>query len=111
MENGFETLLAEDRCADLARFYGLCARVGALSALCAAFKSHVRRVGSAIIVDEGKDAEMIPSLLKLKTRMDRAVAEGFSGNAVFATALRDGALGLYRVGQRGKAPALLFLPL
>jgi len=92
LESGFDSLLIEDRLSDLKRLYGLCARVGALGAMCAAFKAHVTRVGGAIVLDESKDAEMIPSLLHLKTRMDRALTEGFSGNATFAAALREGQL-------------------
>lgn len=83
-------MLAADQVVDVGRLYGLCARVGALGALCAAFKSHVRRVGASIVLDEEKEPEMIQSLLHLKSRMDCIVVEGFGNNTVFGNALREG---------------------
>jgi len=90
LENGLDALLAEDQVTDVGRLYGLCTRVGALGALCAAFKDHVRRVGSSVVLDEEKESEMVPSLLHLKSRMDRIVTDGFASNTLFSCALREG---------------------
>ena len=103
--SGFDSLLAQDRFLDLKRLYGLCARVGALRALCAAFKGHVQRIGAATVLDEAKDGEMITSLLKLKLRMDTALESAFSANASFANALKEGFEGF--INQRANRPAEL----
>ena len=103
--SGFDALLAADRYPDLRRLYGLCARVSALRALCAAFKSHLQRHGAFIVMNEEKDAEMIPLLLKFKARMDRAVAEAFGGNAAFGNALKEG-FEVF-INQRASKPAEL----
>ena len=68
----------------------LCTRVGALGALCAAFKSHVRRLGAALVLNEEMDGEMVVSLLAMKARVDRFVAHSFAGSATFANAAKEG---------------------
>ena len=98
-------MLAGDKYTDLKRLYDLCARVGALRALCAAFKSYVQRVGAEIILDEEKDPDMVLALLKLKSRMDRAVTEAFSSNHTFANALKEGFEAF--INQRANKPAEL----
>lgn len=103
--SGFDSLLNTDRYSDLKRLYGLCARVGALRALCAAFKAHIQKVGAHIVLDEEKESEMMPSLLKLKSRMDRALHESFSSNPSFANALKEGFEAF--INQRANKPAEL----
>jgi cullin-4 len=103
--SGFDALLNSDLYSDLKRLYGLCARVGALRALCAAFKTHIQKFGAHIVLDEEKESEMVPSLLKLKRRMDRALHESFSSNPSFANALKEGFEAF--INQRANTPAEL----
>ena len=103
--SGFDSLLNSDSYSDVKRLYGLCARVGALRALCAAFKAHIQKVGAHIVLDVEKESEMVPSLLKLKGRMDRALHESFSSNPSFANALKEGFEGF--INQRANKPAEL----
>lgn len=103
--SGFDSLLNADLYSDLKRLYGLCARVGALRALCAAFKTHIQKSGAYIVLDEEKESEMVPSLLTLKRRMDRALHESFSSNTSFANALKEGFEAF--INQRANKPAEL----
>jgi cullin 4 len=100
-----DSLLDQDCVADVNRLYGLCARVGALDALCASFKAHVRRIGGDMVADSKKDADMIPSLLRLKVRMDAMVEGGFKGNKEFGKAVREAFEGF--INQRSGRPAEL----
>jgi cullin-4 len=105
LEHGLDAMLAENRAEDLARLYALAARVAALAALCAAFKRHVVRAGSAIVLDAERDAEMIPALLRMKARVDALLAGAFAGNPAFANAAKEGFEAV--VNQRGGRPAEL----
>lgn len=92
LQKGFDALLEQDRLEDLSRLYGLCARVHALDALCAAFRAHVRRVGGALVMDQEKDPEMVEALLTFKTRMDAVLVKCFHSNESFTNSLKDGTL-------------------
>jgi len=102
---GLDILLGEDRIGDISRLHNLCARVGALRALCAAFKAYLQRTGTSIVMDEERDAEMIALLLQLKARMDKIVAEAFGCGSAFANALKEGFEHL--INQRANRPAEL----
>jgi cullin-4 len=104
---GLDALLAADAWDDAAAVHGLCARVGALRPLCAAFKAHVQRVGAEIVLAEGPAAEgdMVPALLRLKSRMDEAVSGAFGGNPSFVNALKEGFESF--INQRANKPAEL----
>lgn len=103
--SGLDSLLGEDRLGDIGRLHNLCARVGALRALCAAFKAYLQRTGAGIVMDEERDAEMISLLLQLKSRMDRMVEEAFGGSSAFANALKEGFERF--INQRSNRPAEL----
>lgn len=116
LEKGFEPLItaaadaehttAEDiKYEDLARMYRLCGRIKALEALKASFKSYIRKAGSALVLDEEKDAEMIISLLHLKSMLDGIIKGPFQGNPSFNTALKDAFE--HFINQRANRPAEL----
>ena len=54
LNRGFDSLMAEQRIPDLARFYNLAARVQALPALKLRLKDFIRTSGLALIMDEEK---------------------------------------------------------
>lgn len=68
----------------------LCGRIGALDALRTHLKAYIRRVAGAIVADEDKEAELIPSLLAMKARMDGFLQRCFGRNEGFAAAVREG---------------------
>ena len=104
LEHGFEKLLDEDRIDDLKRMYDVFGRVKAHKALCLAFKNHLKKAGSSIVENDDKDGEMIKSIISLKHRMDKIVAECF-GNIIYQDAMKD-AFG-YFVNLRSNRPAEL----
>jgi cullin-4 len=99
------TTAEETRYDDLARMYRLCGRIKALEALKASFKSYIRKAGSALVLDEEKDAEMIRSLLQLKSMLDGIIKGPFQGNLSFNTALKDAFE--HFINQRANRPAEL----
>jgi cullin-4 len=89
LDKGFAALMAAARVPDLARLYGLTARVGGLDTLRAALAAHVRTVGGRLVTDASKDAEMVPALLDLKAQLDVILRDAFCGNEAFGNALKD----------------------
>lgn len=85
----FEKLLHEDQMMDLSRLYKLCSRIGALQPLCISFKTHIKKCGASIMSDEGRDQELVISVLRLKSRMTKIVEEAFQNNASFSNGLKD----------------------
>eukprot|EP00889_Picochlorum_renovo_P007915 jgi/Picre1/34945/NNA_002411.t1 len=104
LEHGFEKLLDEDRIADLKRMYDVFGRVKAHKALCLAFKNHLKKAGSSIVENDGKDGDMIKNIISLKHRMDKIVSECFD-NIIYQDAMKD-AFG-YFVNLRSNRPAEL----
>jgi len=117
LERGLGPLFDAARAADLARLHAACARVGALDALRAAFKGHVRDRGAALAeaacgppagdergavaaaapASPTADAsardraakELVPALLALKAAADAVVDGAFSRGAPFAAAVKE----------------------
>lgn len=104
LEHGFDNLIDEDHIEDLNRMYRVFGRVKAHKALCLAFKNHLKNVGSGIVGNQDKDSEMIKSIITLKQRMDRILAECFE-DIMFHDAMKD-AFG-YFVNMRSNRPAEL----
>jgi cullin-4 len=104
LEHGFEKLIDEDRFEDLKRIYDVFGRVRGHKALCAAFKRHLKNVGSGIVSDPDKDAEMIKDITTLKKRVDRMIEQCFDDIA-FKDAVKD-AFG-YFMNMRSNRPAEL----
>ncbi len=77
-------MVEEGRISDLARLHTLAARVDALDAVRAAWKAYLQQAGSAIVMDEEKDKEMIKSLLALKSKV-----RGWVGGCEIVCGLRE----------------------
>ena len=89
---------------DLKRMYDVFGRVKAHKALCAAFKSHLKVVGTRIVSDPEKDGEMIQSVISLKAQMDAILNQCFN-DIMFRDAVKDG-FG-YFINIRSNRPAEL----
>ena len=117
LDRGLGPLFDGGRVPDLGRLHAACARVGALDALRAAFKAHVRARGGALVAaacgapTDGalEDApaaapatatadaaaadraarDMVPSLLALKADADATVDTAFGGGRPFSLAVKE----------------------
>lgn len=105
IERGFDSMISENKLEDLGRLYSLCNRIDALEALRQSFKSHIKRVGSAVVLDTEKDPEMIVTLLDFKTTLDKVLEGPFKGHAGFGAALKE-AFEQF-INQRANRPAEL----
>jgi cullin-4 len=104
LEHGFEKLVDEDRLEDLKRMYDVYGRVRGHKALCAAFKNHLKNVGSRLVSDPDKDADMIREIIGLKKRVDAILDQCFN-DITFRDAAKD-AFG-YFMNMRSNRPAEL----
>jgi cullin 4 len=95
LKKGFRTMCEERRKDDLERCYTLLARANrhyrqgeanAHAGMRHHVTAYVKRVGSAIVMDQSKDSEMVPSLLALKAQLDDIVNMAFGGSDLFAHA-------------------------
>ncbi|CAI0545033.1 unnamed protein product [Linum tenue] len=89
LDKGFMVLMDGHRIEDLQRMYSLFLRVNALESLKQALSSYVRRTGQAIVMDEEKDKDMVPSLLEFKASLDSILAESFAKNEAFCNTIKD----------------------
>ena len=94
LDKGFDEMVSGHRLDDLSRLHGLFARVSRLERLRAAFASHVKKKGAAIVRDEENDKDMVQNLLDMKDMMDAVVNDAFSGGGsggetLFGNALKE----------------------
>lgn len=96
LEKGFESMCDEKRNEDLKRCHNLFFRANphmepegqsAYELMKIHFINYVKRVGLGIVMDKSKDQEMVQALLDLKVRLDKLVAESFTGLEMFANAV------------------------
>lgn len=87
---GSRKLLAGCQEADLARLYTMCARIGALQGLRSVFRDYIRTAGSAVVMDEHKEQEMVPRMLQFRHDMLSVLQNSFAGHADFTQALKEG---------------------
>ncbi|GMH32280.1 hypothetical protein BSKO_00114 [Bryopsis sp. KO-2023] len=89
LDKGFAALMDANRIEDLTRLYSLCGRILAHPSLKVAFQDYIRKKGSQIMTDEGKDKEMVEKLLEFKSRLDDILATAFHSNKNFIQALKE----------------------
>lgn len=89
LEKGFGGLMAAHRLSDLARLYALAARVGMLDALRLAFREYIKKTGTALVLDQEKDSEMVANLLALKTAIDAVLTEAFQKDESYSNTLKE----------------------
>lgn len=104
LEHGFKKLMDDDQLDTMKKLFDVMGRVKAHSALCAAFKSHLKDVGSSIVNDQEKDDEMIKEIIVLKRRVDQMLTHCFP-SIIFQDAMKDGFS--YFVNMRSNRPAEL----
>ncbi|EFN51797.1 hypothetical protein CHLNCDRAFT_32941 [Chlorella variabilis] len=83
-------LLASCQEQDLGRLYSMCARIGALQGLRLVFRDYIRTAGSAVVMDEHKEEEMVSRMLKFRADMLSVLRNSFANHAEFAQALKEG---------------------
>lgn len=82
LEKGFVDLMRQHRLEDLKRLHTLLSRMdGGSERLCAAFVSHLKQQGTAIVKDEANDKDMVERLLAMKTAVDEVVTQAFGRTA------------------------------
>lgn len=74
---------------DLAKLYGLVARVNKLGDLRAVFAAHVKVSGALIVQDPQKDKEMVKELMVFKARMDSIVNGPFKTDSSFSHCMQE----------------------
>ncbi|PSC74717.1 cullin 4 [Micractinium conductrix] len=75
---------------DLARLHTMCVRIGALPGLRSVFRDYIRATGSAVVLDEVKEAELVPRMLQFRRDMQSVLHNSFAGHTDFAQALKEG---------------------
>eukprot|EP00241_Pyramimonas_parkeae_P003213 CAMPEP_0114239402 /NCGR_PEP_ID=MMETSP0058-20121206/8441_1 /TAXON_ID=36894 /ORGANISM="Pyramimonas parkeae, CCMP726" /LENGTH=764 /DNA_ID=CAMNT_0001351581 /DNA_START=97 /DNA_END=2391 /DNA_ORIENTATION=+ len=105
LEKGFDSLMSENRIADLARMYVLLRSVNKLDAMRVALSGYVKKTGRSIVMDEEKDSDLVHLLLDLKSQLDAVLVESFDRNESFANTMKDAFE--HFINQRANRPAEL----
>lgn len=105
IEKGIEPLVDGEKKEDLKRMYTLLQRVQSLQKLKDAWNKHLKKRGSEIVLDEQRDDEMIPSLLKFKRTLDDILLRSFEKQEDFVYAQKDAFE--YFINVRQNTPAEL----
>eukprot|EP00963_Diacronema_lutheri_P008970 scaffold785_cov335-Pavlova_lutheri.AAC.2 len=105
LDRGFASLMDENRLSDLARLYSLLDRVNMLDQLKGSLVAYVKVTGSAIVMDEEKDKEMVQSLLSMKAKVDHILVKAFQNNETFTSSLKEAFE--HFINQRQNRPAEL----
>ncbi len=96
LDKGFDSMCDERRNDDLKRCHNLFFRANphmapggetAYDMMKTHFVRYVKRVGLNIVMDKEKDSEMVQALLDLKARLDKLVADSFTGLEMFVNAV------------------------
>uniref|UniRef100_A0A1B6CF55 Cullin-4A n=1 Tax=Clastoptera arizonana TaxID=38151 RepID=A0A1B6CF55_9HEMI len=106
LHKGLDSLLEENRVADLTLLYRLFTRVKkGLVELCLNFNTYIKKKGRTIVIDPEKDKTMVQELLDFKDKMDNVVCTCFQKNEKFSNSLKEAFE--YFVNQRANKPAEL----
>eukprot|EP00180_Rhodochaete_pulchella_P000265 Plantae.Rhodophyta-Rhodochaete_pulchella.ctg119.p1 GENE.Plantae.Rhodophyta-Rhodochaete_pulchella.ctg119~~Plantae.Rhodophyta-Rhodochaete_pulchella.ctg119.p1 ORF type:complete len:654 (-),score=151.85 Plantae.Rhodophyta-Rhodochaete_pulchella.ctg119:859-2796(-) len=115
LDKGFDQLMDGWRVEDLSRLYKLFGRINstmteiagssAHDQMKASFMSYVKRVGAEIVLDSGKDGEMVNSLLAYKDKLDQILVKAFSSTDLFTRALKESFEAF--LNMRQNVPAML----
>jgi len=89
IDKGFDSLMDDNRHADLARMYSHLQRVNALGQLRVSFTAYVKRSGGEIVTNEETDKDMVENLLVFKAKLDFVLTEAFENNDDLGHALKD----------------------
>ncbi|XP_049818266.1 cullin-4B isoform X2 [Aethina tumida] len=106
LQKGLDSLLEENRTADLTLLYQLFSRVkNGLTELCTSFNAFIKKRGRTIVIDPEKDKTMVQELLDFKDAMDNIVACCFNKNEKFSNSLKEAFE--HFINQRTNKPAEL----
>eukprot|EP00753_Platysulcus_tardus_P021034 PLAT8591.1.p1 GENE.PLAT8591.1~~PLAT8591.1.p1 ORF type:complete len:738 (+),score=309.97 PLAT8591.1:37-2250(+) len=85
LERGFGELIDGIRLPDLTRLYALCARVDALEEMKAAWSSHIRTTGLALVKDTEREKAktLVPQLLDFRLRLRTILTDAFGNDDAF----------------------------
>jgi len=89
ISKGTDQLVENNRTEDLARFFTLLSRVGALPSLKSAFGEYIRRCGSAMVEDTDKEATFVDDLLLFRAKLENILVTSFDNNQDFGYALKE----------------------
>jgi len=89
ISKGTDQLVENNRTEDLARFFNLLSRVGALPSLKASFGEYIRNRGSAMVEDSDKEATFVDDLLEFRAKLEIILVTSFENNQDFGYALKE----------------------
>ncbi|XP_059613495.1 cullin-4A [Phlebotomus argentipes] len=106
LQKGLDSLLEENRLADLQLLYSLFSRVkNGTAELCSNFNGYIKKKGRTIVIDPEKDKSLVQDLLDFKDKMDNIVNSCFEHNDKFVNSLREAFE--FFINQRANKPAEL----
>lgn len=89
VDAGAAKLLDEGRVSDLRRLYTMLARVGEVGRLRDAWAAYVRKRGTEVVQDTGRDKDMVDRLLALRAALLTALRESLASDEAFARSMKD----------------------
>eukprot|EP00002_Diphylleia_rotans_P022276 TRINITY_DN4363_c0_g1_i3.p1 TRINITY_DN4363_c0_g1~~TRINITY_DN4363_c0_g1_i3.p1 ORF type:complete len:740 (+),score=166.52 TRINITY_DN4363_c0_g1_i3:49-2268(+) len=89
IEKGFNSMMDKCSIGDLKRLYLLFSRVQKLDTLKVALSKYIKTIGSALILDVGKEQTFVQELLDFKDRVDTILRDAFSSLDILVNAVKD----------------------